>query len=119
MGGLPRRGPVDAAEWGLRQPCVAEGFSGALRKLTQKSPSNFMTTREVPVKNSVKQLLDLVGGGKLGWGGGGERAEEWGATAGRAAPDSLTLVQCSTLCCCPEASTIRVLRLGWSWPPGQ
>ena len=58
MGGLPRRGPVDAAMWGLREPCGAEGFSGALRKLTQKSPSNFMTTREVPVKISVKQLLE-------------------------------------------------------------
>lgn len=66
MGGLPRRGPLDAAEWGLHQPRGAEGFSGALRKLTQKSPSNFMTPREVPVKVSVKQLLD-VGGGKLGW----------------------------------------------------
>ena len=63
MGGLPRRGPLDAAEWGLHQPRGAEGFSGALRKLTQKSPSNFMTPREVPVKVSVKQLLD-VGGGK-------------------------------------------------------
>ena len=70
MGGLPRRGPLDAAEWGLHQPRGAEGFSGALRKLTQKSPSNFMTPREVPVKVSVKQLLD-VGGGKLGWRGRG------------------------------------------------
>lgn len=34
-----------------------------------------MTTREVPVKVSVKQLLDLVGGGKLGWGGGGDRGK--------------------------------------------
>lgn len=29
MGGLPRRGPVDAAEWGLRHPRGAKGFSGA------------------------------------------------------------------------------------------
>ena len=63
-------------EWALRHPRVAEGFSGALRKLTQKSPSNLMTTREVPVKVSVKQLLDLVGGGKLGCGGGGDGGEE-------------------------------------------
>lgn len=69
MGGLPRTGSVDVAEWGLSRewalshPRVAEGFSGALRKLTQKSPSSFTATREAPVKVSVKQLLDLVGGG--------------------------------------------------------
>ena len=61
------------AEGSLHQPRGAEGFSGALRKLTQKSPSNFVTPREVPVKVRVKQQLLDVGGGKLGW-GGGERA---------------------------------------------
>lgn len=82
MGGLPRTGSVDVTKWGLsrewalRHPRGAEGFSGALRKFTQKSPSNFMTTREVPVKVSVKQLLDCVGGGKLGGVGAGTGGEE-------------------------------------------
>ena len=35
MGGLPRRGPVDAAMWGLRQPCGAEGFSSQQLLLLQ------------------------------------------------------------------------------------
>nr|CAI9696027.1 unnamed protein product [Rangifer tarandus platyrhynchus] len=126
MGGLPRTGSVDVAEWGLSRewalshPRVAEGFSGALRKLTQKSPSSFTATREAPVKVSVKQLLDLVGGGKLRWGGGGDRGREGAPLrAAQRRTAQRALAQCSTLCLRLGAPRVRVLRLGWSWPPGQ